>query len=118
MKTAIIALLKTTLGSGITVYTGTVPEGVDKPCVGVSMVSNSDVRVIKGSKHGNTQVYRVTVFAPLESQIDTILDTLETLDNTVNDDFQRIFGQWILTESKQPGQVLARAFYDLTLYKR
>jgi len=118
MKTALIALLKTTLGSGITVYTGTVPEGVDKPCVSVSMVSNSDVRVIKGSKHGNTQVYRVTVFAPLESQIDTILDTLETLDNTVNDNFQRIFGQWILTESKQPGQVLARAFYDLTLYKR
>ena len=116
MKTALIALLKTTLGSGITVYTGTVPEGVDKPCVSVSMVSNSDVRVIKGSKHGNTQVYRVTVFAPLESQIDTILDTLETLDNTKNADFQRIFGQWILTEAKQPGQVLARAFYDLTVY--
>lgn len=118
MNTALISLLKNTLGSGITVYSGTVPEGVTKPCVSVSMVSNSDVRVIKGSKHGNTQVYRVTVFAPLESQIDTILDTLETLDNTVNDDFQRIFGQWILTESKQPGQVLARAFYDLTLYKR
>lgn len=118
MNTALISLLKTALGSGITVYSGTVPEGVTKPCVSVSMVSNSDVRVIKGSKHGNTQVYRVTVFAPLESQIDTILDTLETLDNTVNDDFQRIFGQWILTESKQPGQVLARAFYDLTLYKR
>ena len=118
MKTALIALLKTTLGSDITVYTGTVPEGVTKPCVGVSMVANSDDRVLDGSKHGNAQTYRVTVFAPLESQIDTILDTLETLDNTVNADFQRIFGQWILTESKQPGQVLARAFYDLTLYKR
>lgn len=118
MKTALIALLKTTLGSGITVYSGTIPEGVTKPCVGVSMVSNSDVRVIKGSKHGNAQVYRVTIFAPTESQIDTILDTLETLDNTKNADFQRIFGQWILTESKQPGQVLGRAFYDLTLYKR
>ena len=117
MKTALIALLKTTLGSGITVYTGAIPEGVDKPCVQVSMVSNSDNRVIAGQKYGNTQVYRVTVFAPIQSQIQGILDTLETLDNTVNDDFQRIFGQWILTESKQPGQVLARAFYDLTLYK-
>ena len=116
MKTALIALLKTTLGSGITVYTGTVPEGVDKPCVSVSMVSNSDVRVIAGQKYGNTQVYRVTVFAPIQSQIQGILDTLETLDNTVNADFQRIFGQWILTEAKQPGQVLARAFYDLTVY--
>ena len=116
MKTALIALLKTTLGSGIAVYTGTVPEGVDKPCVSVSMVSNSDVRVIAGQKYGNTQVYRVTVFAPIQSQIQGILDTLETLDNTVNADFQRIFGQWILTEAKQPGQVLARAFYDLTVY--
>ena len=116
MKTALIALLKTTLGSGITVYTGTVPERVDKPCVGVCMVSNSDVRVIAGQKYGNTQVYRVTVFAPIQSQIQGILDTLETLDNNVNADFQRIFGQWILTEAKQPGQVLARAFYDLTVY--
>ena len=116
MKTALIALLKTTLGSGITVYTGTVPEGVDKPCVQVSMVSNTDNRVIAGQKYGNTQVYRVTVFAPIQSQIQGILDTLETLDNTVNADFQRIFGQWILTEAKQPGQVLARAFYDLTVY--
>ena len=116
MNTALIALLKTTLGSGITVYTGAIPEGVTKPCVGVSMVSNSDVRVIAGQKYGNTQVYRVTVFAPIQSQIQGILDTLETLDNTVNADFQRIFGQWILTEAKQPGQVLARAFYDLTVY--
>ena len=116
MNTALIALLKTTLGSGITVYTGAIPEGVDKPCVGVSMVSNSDNRVIAGQKYGNAQVYRVTVFAPLQSQIQGVLDTLETLDNTVNADFQRIFGQWILTEAKQPGQVLARAFYDLTVY--
>ena len=116
MEPEVISLLKTALGSGITVYTGVIPEGVTKPCVSVSMVSNSDNRVIKGSKYGNSQVYRVTVFAPLESQIDTILDTLETLDNTVNADFQRIFGQWILTEAKQPGQVLARAFYDLTVY--
>ena len=116
MKTALIALLKTTLGSGITVYTGAIPEGVDKPCVSVSMVSNSDTRVIAGQKYGNTQVYRVTVFAPIQSQIQGILDTLETLDNTKNADFQRIFGQWILTEAKQPGQVLARAFYDLTVY--
>ena len=116
MNTALISLLKTTLGSGITIYTGTVPEGVDKPCVQVSMVSNTDNRVIAGQKYGNTQVYRVTVFAPIQSQIQSILDTLETLDNTKNADFQRIFGQWILTEAKQPGQVLARAFYDLTVY--
>ncbi len=116
MNTALIALLKTTLGSGITVYTGAIPEGVDKPCVQVGMVNNADNRVISGQKYGNAQVYRVTVFAPIQSQIDTILDTLETLDNTKNADFQRIFGQWILTEAKQPGQVLARAFYDLTVY--
>ena len=116
MNTALIAVLKTTLGAGITVYTGAIPEGVDKPCVQVSMVSNSDNRVIAGQKYGNTQVYRMTVFAPIQSQIQGILDTLETLDNTVNADFQRIFGQWILTEAKQPGQVLARAFYDLTVY--
>ena len=116
MRPELISLLKTTLGSGITVYTGVIPEGVTKPCVSVSMVSNSDNRVIKGRKYGNSQVYRVTVFAPTEAEIETILDTLETLDNTKNSDFQRIFGQWILTESKQPGQVLSRAFYDLTLY--
>lgn len=116
MNTDVINLLKTTLGSGIIVYTGAIPEGVEKPCVSVSMVSNTDERVIAGQKYGNTQVYRVTVFAPSLPEIQGILDTLETLDNTKNADFQRIFGQWVLTESKQPGQVLARAFYDLTVY--
>jgi hypothetical protein len=116
MNTDVISLLKTTLGSGIIVYTGAIPEGVEKPCVSVSMVSNTDERVIAGQKYGNTQVYRVTVFAPSLPEIQGILDTLETLDNTKNADFQRIFGQWVLTEAKQPGQVLARAFYDLTVY--
>lgn len=113
----VISLLKTTLGSGITVYSGVVPEGVVKPCVSVTMVSNADNRVIAGHKYGNTQVYRVNVFAPTIVEIEQILETLESLDNTLNEDFQRIFGQWILTESKQPGQALARAFYDLTLYR-
>ncbi len=116
MNVALIDLLKNTLDPSITVYTGSIPEGVDKPCVQLSMVSNADNRVIAGQKYGNTQVYRVTVFAPSQSQIKDTLDTLETLDNTKNADFQRIFGQWILTEAKQPGQVLARAFYDLTVY--
>jgi hypothetical protein len=116
MNTALIALLKTNLGSGITIYTGAIPEGVEKPCVQLSMVSNADNRVIAGQKYGNSQVYRVTVFASSQTQIKDILDALETLDNTKNADFQRIFGQWILTEAKQPGQVLARAFYDLTVY--
>jgi hypothetical protein len=116
MNVALIDLLKNTLNPNIAVYTGSIPEGVDKPCAQLSMVSNADNRVIAGQKYGNTQVYRVTVFAPTLSQIQDILDTLETLDNTKNADFQRIFGQWILTEAKQPGQVLARAFYDLTVY--
>lgn len=116
MNIALIDLLKNTLDQSITVYTGSVPEGVEKPCVQVSMVSNADNRVISGQKYGNAQVYRMTVFAPTQSQIQDVLDTLETLDNTKNADFQRIFGQWILTEAKQPGQVLARAFYDLTVY--
>lgn len=116
MNVALIDLLKNTLDPSITVYTGAIPEGVDKPCVQLSMVSNADNRVIAGQKYGNTQVYRVTVFAKEQGQIKDILDTLETLDNTKNADFQRIFGQWILTEAKQPGQVLARAFYDLTVY--
>lgn len=113
----VISLLKNTLGPGVTVYSGVVPEGVDKPCVSLTMVSNTDNRVIAGKKYGNTQVYRINVFAPNIPGIEQILETLETLDNTVNADFQRIFGQWILTEPKQPGQALARAFYDLTLYR-
>ena len=115
MNTALIALLKTTLGLGV-VHTGAIPEGVSTPCVLVSMVSNANNRVIAGQKYGNVQVYRVTVFAPTLDVIQVFLDQLETLDNTKNADFQRIFGQWILTEAKQPGQVLARAFYDLTVY--
>jgi len=113
-----IALLKALLGSTIPVYWGAIPEGTVKPCVSVTEVSNSSTRVISGNKYGRNKVNRVTVYGTSAAQVADMLATIETLDNTSNDDFQRIFADYVLTEPKQPGAVLSRAFYDLTLYNR
>ena len=113
----VVALLKTLFGSGTAVYSDVIPEGTTKPAVTITEISNSSSRVLSGKKYGLSSVWRVTL------QVSDIVDMaprlalLESLDNTKNSNFQKIFTQYVLTESRQPGQILTRAFYDLTLYK-
>ncbi len=111
----VITLLKSVLPDGVTVYRNVVPEGISKPCVSVTEVSNTTKRVISGKKYGRQAVWRVTVYVKSDSDMQGLLDILEDLDNTTNDDFQRIMSDYVLTESRQPNQILTRAFYDLTL---
>lgn len=111
----VVALLKSVFPEGVTVYRNVVPEGMSKPCVSVTEVSNKNNRVISGKKYGRQAVWRVTVYVKNDADMNGLLDILEDLDNTTNGDFQRIMSDYILTEQRQSNQILTRAFYDLTL---
>lgn len=100
-----------------TVYRNIIPEGVSKPALSADEVSNSSGRSLSGVKSGLSAVWRVSVYSNSDANMKALLKTLEGLDNTKNDDFQRIYSDYVLTEKKQLGQILTRAFYDLTLYR-
>ena len=113
---AVVALLKTVF-TGKSVYTQVPPEGTSYPCFQVTEISNDSTRVLAGSKSSNTSVVRVSIFVTDLSGLGAILASIENLDNTKNADFQRIYAQYVLTEPPGDGDVVTRAFYDLTLYR-
>lgn len=112
----LITLLKSTLT--VPVFMDVIPETQTLPAVAVTNISNASNRVLEGSKVSNTYVYRVTAAALTPASLESLLEELENLDNTSNNDFQRIFAQLVLREPRQPQEPVSRAFYDLTLYPR
>lgn len=115
--TEIVALLKVAFGTQVTVYTDFVPEVTSKPSVLVTEIANTTSRVLSGTKFGTVTTWRVAVYTTDGDDLKSLLEILENLDNTSNNDFQRIFSDYVLTESKQPKQTRTRSFYDLNLYK-
>lgn len=112
----VIALLKAAFPT-LNVYRNFIPEGVTKPSLVVSELSNVSSRVLSGVKFGLISNWRVGVYVKDDAAMKPLLDILENLDDTSNNDFQKIFSDYVLTEARQPDQTLTRAFYDLTLYK-
>lgn len=115
--TEVVALLKVAFGNQVTVYTDFVPEVTSKPSVLITEIANTSSRVLSGAKFGPVITRRVAVYTTDDDDLKSLLEILENLDNTNNNDFQRIFSEYVLTESKQPNQKKTRSFYDLILYK-
>lgn len=102
---------------GVTVYDSFVPETETNPAVALTNVSlDNFTRVLEGEKTGKWQVWRVQVVAARTSDVESILRTLDTLDNTRNDDFQRVRVELVNLESRQPNQPYRRAFVDVIVY--
>jgi hypothetical protein len=73
------------------VYRDFVPENETSPAVSFIDVSHTFNRVLDGSKSGRKSTWRVSVVASTSSEISTLVNLIETLDNTVTDEFQRVF---------------------------
>lgn len=113
----VISLLKLAFGVSASVYRNEIPGGITKPSISVTEISNASKRVLSGDKFGIVTVWRVNIYVTDDDDMPALLAILESLDNTSNNDFQRIFTDYVLTETRQPNQSLTRAFYDLNLYK-
>lgn len=115
MERNIIPWLKTKLTT-IDIYNQAPPETCTKPCLQVTDVANNNDRTREGNKTKKSLVRRITIYAESDASLSSVLDSIEALDNTKDETFQRIFSQYVLTESRQPDVNYVRAFYDLTLY--
>ena len=112
---AVISLLKANLSADV--YSGEIPENQRSPAILVTNIANPHERVLSGRKVKKSSVWRLTVVAKLQSDVESILSSLESLDNTRNTDFQRIFTNLAMTEEGLIKQPFRRAFYDLIVYK-
>ncbi len=114
--TKVISLLKNELT--VDVYSGEIPEQQEDPAVLVQNIANPFERVLSGKKVKKYSVWRITVVAKLQSDVESTLEQLEDMDATSNSDFQRIFTNLVSTELGSVEQPFRRAFYNLTVYKR
>lgn len=102
---------------GVTVYDSFVPETETNPAVALTNVSYDNAgRVLEGEKVGHWSTWRVQVVASATSDVESIIELLESLDNTKNNDFQKVFVQLVNIESRQPNQPYRRAFVDVRVY--
>ena len=110
----VIELLKTTLN--VDVYSGEIPESQTNPALLLQDLAHNYKRTTTGRKVKKSSNWRITVVAAMQSDVESILDKLEDMDNTRNQDFQRIFTNLVMREVGLNEQPYRRAFYDLTVY--
>lgn len=109
----ITALLKTI--DGLYVTSTNIPENATRPAVTFANIAYQNDRVLSGDKTSRVSTWRVTISDSVENLQNTI-DQLLSLDNTVNDNYQRIFSVLTYVEPKDQMQPYQRAFIELTLY--
>jgi hypothetical protein len=112
----LIAFFKANL-TGVQVYTGVTPEASTVPAIALYNVAYNNGRTLDGSKTKKWSAWRLTVVDTV-SHLQNTLDALELLDNTVNDDFQRLFVNLTLKEAKAQTEPHQRAFFDILVYPK
>ena len=102
---------------GVSVYPDEVPEGEDTPAISFVNIGYVDDRMLSGAKSGHVQSWRITIVAGRLSKLKPIINSLESLDNTKNSDFSKIYVTLSSIEAKDFDAIHRRAFIDLTTYK-
>ncbi len=114
--TDVVALLKDKLSCEV--YTGQIPESQNNPAVVVQNVANPHSRDVEGRKVMKSTIWRITVVAKHQSDVESIGDEIDDMDNSGTVMYQKIFTNLEQSELGLTGQPYRRAFYDLTVYKR
>jgi len=98
------------------VYPDLVPEAASKPALAFVNAAFSQSRVLNGEATTKFSVWRLTLVAQSKTELQSMIDKLELIDNTRNANFSRIFTELIMKQSKEPDAPFRTAFVDLTVY--
>ena len=100
------------------VYRGYIPESELLPAVSFVDIAHPFSRLLDGEKVSQFDTWRVTVLSTDSDQMKTIVNQLETLDNTSTDEFQRVFVIYGNSVEDSDGkQDYQRTTLDLRTYK-
>ena len=99
----------------VPVYESEVPESADLPAVAYYNIGYANDRVVNGRKINDTMSFRVMIVAKSVADMTTALTEIGELDNTKNDNFQRIEVVGNNLEAKLTDIDIRRMMIDLTL---
>ena len=117
-ETEIIALVETR--TGFQCYLDEVPNSVTLPALAVNNINYGagNTRVLSGKKTGDRSEHRLSLITNTPTELNSLVNSVELLDNTSNDYFQRINVDLSSREPRQVGSNVVRAFYNLTVTKK
>lgn len=103
----------------VNVYEGFVPETVTGTAVAVSNTGfNIGGRRLTGNQYGASSLWRIGVSGPSKADNNVVEKQILALDNTTNDDFQRIRVRIENIEAKEPNQTIFRVFLSIEVFNR
>mgnify|MGYP000625086044 CR=1 FL=1 len=117
-RDGIRALILDTLNNDIKVYPDYVPERKPLPAITYTHIANNSDRRLDGDKTGGRDSYRIRVISESRSEGDAIIDQLQSMDNTSNDNFKNIFVLTVTDNIADPDDRTFMAFVDIQVFNR
>lgn len=114
--TDLVATFKSNL-TGISVYSGEMPESAEKPAVVISNIDHNNDRDLEGVKTKRWSVWRITLVDTVQN-LQNSIDQILLNDNVTNDYFQRLFVELTQEEDKALTEPYQRAFFDIRVYPK
>ena len=103
--------------TGIGVFDSVIPESEPVPAIAVYNVAFVSDRILTGEKTKKWSQWRITAVAT-KATLQSVIEQLESLDNTTNQYFRKLYVDLVQIEPKQPSEPHQRAFLDVRVYKR
>jgi len=94
------------------VYRDFVPEGIALPAISFVDITHAFNRVLDGSKTNKFDTWRLSLIAENSTDMQTLVNEIETIDNTSTDGFQRIF---VIYRNSDPQSDIDQGFYRSTI---
>ena len=94
------------------VYRDFVPEGATLPAISFVDITHAFSRVLDGSKTNKYSTWRLSLIVENSTDMLTLVNELETIDNTSTDKFQRIF---VIYRNSDPQSDIDQGFYRSTI---
>lgn len=105
-------------GLGLSVYPDYIPQNMTLPALSYTFVATANNRTLVGAKSGKHFVYRLQLAANNVADLEILENTIETLDNTNNVDFQRILVDPLEPVAQDSESVYHVTSVDIRLYER
>ena len=94
------------------VYRDFVPEGVNLPAISFVDITHAFSRILDGSKTNKYCTWRLSLICENSEDMGTLVNQIETIDNTSTDEFQRIF---VIYRNSDPQSDIDQGFYRSTI---
>ena len=111
--TGLKALLKTKHNN---IWSDFIPERKPLPAIAYSHITSGGSRLLKGTRTGLFDTWRILVVAKTSLECQNIITALKTLDNTNDDNFKNIF---VVADGKittDPSDKTRTFFIDIKTY--